>query len=108
MSRAVATRFVGDFGDKYTLTLQEDDGTASDLTGATVRVHIRREASPDIVTNKLVTLLIPETNGIVEYAVAAGDFPSAGKYYLQFEATFGGSKVVTWDIFQVTVQAEHA
>jgi len=108
MSRAVATRFLNDFGDKYTFTLQEQDGTASDLTGMTVRVHIRREATPDVVTNKSVTILSPATNGIVEYEVATGDFPSVGKYYLQFQGTFGATKVITWDVAEIFVQAEIA
>ena len=108
MSRAYLTRTAGDFGDKYTISLKEDDGTASNLTGATqAKFSARLEGGTFLAVNKAISILSPVTNGQVEYQVAAADLDIPGLYFCQVEMTFP-TRVTTYDVMVLSVQRQNA
>ncbi len=113
MSRAYLKRTENDFGDVLTFNLQEDDGTASDLTGQTgVRLHIRLEGDvPGVDPLRLDVPMVvtpPETNGVVSYTVTSLDFPFAGLEFGQIEVTYAApAKELTWDIAVISVEDEY-
>ncbi|MEE9198074.1 MAG: hypothetical protein V3U45_08000 [bacterium] len=111
MSRAVLKRTSGDFGDTLTFNLQESDGSASDLTGQTgVRLHVRLEGDQPGVdalrVDRPMVVPAPPTNGVVTIVIVVADFPFAGLFFAQIEATFAAG-VVTWDIAIITVEDQY-
>lgn len=66
-----------------------------DLTGCTVRFHLRLNGSGTPVVNAAASV-IDATNGIVEYAWVAGDTATPGDYLREWEVTVtASSKQVT-------------
>ncbi len=111
MSRVLLKRTAGDFGDTWTLFLQENDGSASDLTSVTsVGLHFRLEGDVAGVTplrlNALTTVDADPTTGKVTYTFVDGDLDIAGKYYVQVEAIFP-TQQITWDYAIVTVERQY-
>lgn len=111
MSRAYIKRTANDFGDTLTFNLQEADGSASDLSGQTgVNFHARLEGDVPGVDplriSKAMTVVGPETDGVVSLTLALGDFGFAGLYFVQVEGIFP-VRNITWDIAIVSVEEEH-
>lgn len=72
------------------ITWSRDDGTAYDLTGATITGRMRNlttGASRAISGTLEVT---DADSGIFTWTYAAGDVATAGVYEVQFKATFSG------------------
>lgn len=77
----------------FQITLKRD-GTAINLTGATVKVYIRKEMA-DVFTNtghETVTITTA-ASGIITYSPQANDFPSEGRYLAEAEITYSGGDV---------------
>lgn len=74
-----------------TATLKDADGAAVDLTGATVRFHMRRsgETTPKVAA---AAELVVAASGTVKYQWATGDTDTVGRYEGEFEATWSGKK----------------
>lgn len=71
----------------------EHNGSAINLTGATV-VLIISNAQTGVVTNTgSACTIITAADGIVEYALAAADYPDEGRYFGEFKITYTGGKV---------------
>ncbi len=113
MSRAVLKRTAGDSGDILTFNLQEADGSASDLTNQTaIQFHARLEGDVPGVdalrVDAAMTVVGPETGGVVRFTVASTHFTVAGLYYAQIEVVFAApAKQVTWDIAIIIVEEQH-
>jgi len=74
-------------------TLKYSDGTAIDLTGATVKFYM---AKPDgtVVINATATI-VDAVNGKVRYEWQQGDLSEEGRYHAEFEITFPNGDVLT-------------
>lgn len=77
------------------VTCQDANGTAVDVTGATVEFHMTNQSTGALVVNAAGTLVTP-ASGIVEYQWAAGDTDTAGDYWAEFEVTFASGKQETF------------
>ena len=74
-------------------TLKHANGTAVDLTGATVVLNmVPRTGGTAKVAAAAVTVLVPATGGRVQYDWAAADVDTAGVYHAEFKATLSGGK----------------
>ena len=88
----------GDYGFVWTFTLENNDGTALDLTGAdSVSFKMQLQNTTGVLTGSMVVDATP-TTGIVTYTVGAHDFPEAGRYNCEIEVVFPGSTITFGDI----------
>lgn len=85
----------GDTAPALRATLKDPDGTAVDLTGATVKFSMRT-ASGTVLVNKQSVTLVTANAGIVEYAWQAGDTDTAGTHLGEFEVTHTDATVETF------------
>jgi hypothetical protein len=77
------------------VTLKDANGTPVDLTGASVRFHMRAVGATTAKVDAAAAL-VTAASGIVKYAWIAGDTDTAGRYEAEFEVTFGDSSVETF------------
>lgn len=75
--------------------LKDGSNAAIDLTGATVRFHMRRIGSDTIVTDQ-PALIITASSGLVRYNWSASDTENIGSYQAEFEVTFVNSSIETF------------
>ena len=68
-------------------TLKDGSGNAIDLSNATVRFHMK-DLAGTIKIDAAANIIIPATNGVVQYAWQSGDTDTAGSYYAEFEVTY--------------------
>lgn len=85
--------FVGDTGRVLQVTLQ-DDGTAIDITGATVQLLYR--VSGGSITTKTMSITVP-ASGLVEYTFLAPDLTEEGVFQYQVRLTDSGGAISTFD-----------
>ncbi|MFA9232007.1 MAG: hypothetical protein ACEQSU_14885 [Microgenomates group bacterium] len=74
-------------------TLIGPDGSAQDLTGATVVFSMAEKTVGTLVVNRGASTIVTAASGIVDYAWGALDTATAGEYNGEFEATIGGLKM---------------
>jgi len=74
-------------------TLQDDDGTVIDLTGATVT--ITAEDSSGTVKIDAQSGTHNDTGGVATYAITASDTDTAGEFTYEWEITFADGSVQT-------------
>lgn len=76
-------------------TLQDADGNAVNVTGASIRFHMRAVGSTTVVVDEAVTIVTP-LSGIVRYDWQAADTDTIGSYQAEFEVTYADSSVETF------------
>lgn len=76
-------------------TLQDADGNAVNVTGATVRFHMRAVGSTTVVVDEAATI-VTAADGIVRYDWQAADTDTIGSYQAEFEVTYADSSVETF------------
>lgn len=76
-------------------TLQDADGNAVNVTGATVRFHMRAVGSTQVVVDEAATIVTP-LDGLVRYDWQAADTDTIGSYQAEFEVTYADSSVETF------------
>lgn len=77
----------------YQITCQRD-GTAINLTGASVDLIIENKSTGSITnTGHQGCTIVTATSGIISYAAEAGDFSSAGTYVGDVKVTYSGGGV---------------
>lgn len=76
-------------------TLKEGDGTLIELSGATVRFHMRKLGSSTVTVDAAATIYDVDL-GQVSYAWQAGDTASVGLYEAEFEVTNTDGTVETF------------
>jgi hypothetical protein len=82
-------------GDATTpVVLKDDTGAAINLTGATVKLFIRKADGTGTPLNRTVTIVTP-ANGTVRYDWVATDTDTAGDYVMEYQITFGDGKIAT-------------
>ena len=74
------------------VTLQDSDGDAVDVTGATVRFHMRAIGSTTAKVNAAATI-VTAASGVVRYTWQTGDTDTIGEFEGEFQVTFGGGAV---------------
>jgi len=91
----------GDSGYNLSFTLQNSDGTAFNLTGATVTIKMQLVGYDTVTTGTLTVVSAPA--GTCTYTVASTDFPADGNYNVQIDCAFTGGALVTF--YNITVVA---
>ncbi len=80
-------------------TLEDEDGVAVNLTGASVVFHMTDWSRSTVVINGAATGAnggALGSSGVVEYAWQSADVATAGLYRAEWQVTFGNGKVETW------------
>lgn len=88
----------GDLYPQLSATLQTEDGTAIDLTGATVVFRMSNQFGQNLVNTSAT--VVTAASGKVRYDWASGDTDVAGKFQGEFVATLASSRVVTCPNFE--------
>lgn len=86
-------------------TLQDSNGSAVDLTGATLRINTQRPAQTGIKFTGSMSI-VSAVAGTCAYVVQAGDFDETGKYYAEIQVTFGSGQVLTYPNIVINVLPE--
>jgi hypothetical protein len=76
-------------------TLQDGDGTAIDLTAATVRFHMKKIGAATASTDAAATIVNANT-GSVKYDWVAADTANAGSFQAEFEVTYTNGGIETF------------
>ena len=71
------------------ITFTDDDGTAVNLTAATMTGKIRSRATGQVRDIDGTLALVTAANGIITWAYGSTDVGTAGEFDVQFIATFG-------------------
>ena len=75
-------------------TLQDGDGAAINLTGASVRFHMRTLGGSTVVD--AAATIITAASGLVRYDWVAADTDTVGSYQAEFEVTYPDTTVETF------------
>ena len=94
-----------DKGYDLNFTLQKSDGTALNLTGATLKLKVQ-EHNASAVKFSGDMVIVVAANGTCKYTVAATDFDEAGKFYGEIEVTYGTSQILTFTDILIEVLSE--
>ncbi len=76
-------------------TLQDAEGNAVNLTGATVRFHMRSVGGGNPVVDAAATV-VTAASGIVRYNWVAADTDTVGTYQAEFEVTYADASIETF------------
>jgi len=77
-------------------TLKDGSNTVIDLTGASVRFHMRTVGGTSAKVDAAATVISPATSGIVQYNWVAADTDTIGSYQGEFEVTYSDSAIETF------------
>lgn len=83
----------GDRLPSLNVTAVQSDGSAYDLTGATVVFNMRTEDGVTVKVNRASATLVSGPAGTLRYDWGASDLDTIGDYYGEFEATISGRKL---------------
>lgn len=75
--------------------LQDADGNAVNVTGATVRFHLRAIGSQTVTVDEAATI-VTAIDGLVRYDWQAADTATIGSYQAEFEVTYADATVETF------------
>jgi len=84
-------------------TITNPDGSAKNLTGATVRFRMRPAHASNLVVDSAATV-VSAPAGTVSYQMLVGDTATAGRYAAWWQVTIGGVPVDTGE-FNIDVNA---
>jgi hypothetical protein len=76
-------------------TLQDAQGSGVDITGASVRFHMRPIGSAHVTVDAAATIVDAES-GDVRYDWQADDTDTAGSYQAEFEVTYADASIETF------------
>jgi hypothetical protein len=107
LSRAIVqplSVFQNDFGYQIPFVLQDGNGNAVNLNGASLALKIQSAQDP---TDTLIDLggVMSADNpagGTCHYTVAQEDFTSPGTFLVQLSVTYG-NETISWGGFQIVV-----
>ena len=85
----------GDTANTLNAALTYNDGTAVNLTGATVKFVMRAYTAANPAINAAATIVTPAA-GTVSYTFTAADTATAGTYEAVFQVTFSGGTTQTF------------
>jgi predicted dehydrogenase len=84
-----------DTSPKVLATLQNASGSAIDLTGASVRFHMRTLDGSSTVVDAAATI-VTAASGIVRYSWTAPNTATSGSYQAEFEVTYADASIETF------------
>lgn len=87
----------GDKGYPLDFTLKNNDGTAYDLTGASLTFLVQLATDPAIKFSKPMVATGSPTAGTCRYSVDTGDFDLPGAYNAQIQVVTPAGVKVTWN-----------
>lgn len=76
-------------------TLKDVDGNVVDLSGATVRFHMRKQGSTTAKVDAAATI-VDDVGGIVRYNWTSANTDTVGTYQAEFEVTYSDDTVETF------------
>jgi hypothetical protein len=76
-------------------TLQDADDNAIDITGATVRFHLRAIGAKQVTVDSAAVIVAP-LDGIVRYDWNSADTDVAGSYQAEFKVTYADASIETF------------
>ena len=76
-------------------TLQDAQGSVIDLTGSTIRFHMRTIGSTVVAVDAPAAIVDP-LQGLVRYNWDTDDTAAIGSYQAEFEVTYGDASVETF------------
>ena len=76
-------------------TLQDASGAAVDITGASVRFHMRQIGSTQVKVDAAATI-VSALDGTVRYNWIAADTADIGSYQAEFEVTYADASIETF------------
>ena len=86
------------------ITWTDGEGDAQDLTGATITAwKQRRNTATSTAVTGTMSVVAPATSGVFTWPYSTADVATAGKYLIQFTATYGdGTKdrtlIEDWEV----------
>jgi len=83
-----------DAGVSMTATLKNADGTAINLTDATVKFHCGMEGDPDNAIVDATAVIVAASTGRVRYTWTAADTAEAGEYAAEWQLSWAAGTVV--------------
>ena len=75
-------------------TCKDSDGTAIDITGATIRFHLINAAGTTVVD--AAGAIVSATAGTVSYTWQTADTTTSGNHTAEFEVTYSGGAIETF------------
>lgn len=75
-------------------TVKDGAGNAIDITGASVRFHMRDESGNTVVDAS--GTVVDGPNGVIQYSWAAADTATVGVFTAEFEVTYGDGSIGTF------------
>ena len=84
-----------DTSPQIAATLQDGDGSAIDLTSATVKFHMKKIGAATATVDANATILNANT-GSVKYAWVSPDTATAGSFLAEFEVTYTNGGIETF------------
>jgi hypothetical protein len=93
----------GNYGYSIPFLIEDGNGNAQDLTGASVTITVQDSQDPDgdLLFSGSLIVDFP-TAGEAHYVVVSGNFPNPGVFLAQLVATYSGEQV-SWPTFQIIV-----
>jgi len=85
----------GDTSPSIKTFLKDSAGAAVDLTGATVRIHMKAVGASALKVDEEMTV-VNAASGIVFYSWSSSDTDTAGTYYVEFQVTKADNSVETF------------
>ena len=85
----------GDTSPSIVATLTDVDGTAINITDATVQFHMRNMSNNELIVDAAATIT-NATSGIVTYDWLTADTASAGVFSGEFEVTYSDASIETF------------
>lgn len=97
----------GDYGYELPFTLQDGNGNAVNLSGATLVMNVQDSQDADDALLFSGSMTIDSaTSGTCHYTVAQGNFPNPGTFLAQIVATWSGTEVLTWTGVKIIVEPQ--
>jgi hypothetical protein len=95
----------GDKAYEINFTLQDFNGVAVNLTGATLKLKVQKPGAAALKFTGDMTI-VSAAAGTCKYTVAEGNFDTAGAYDAEIEATFANGQVITYSDIVIKVKSD--
>lgn len=96
-----------DYGYQLPFTLEDGNGNAVNLSGATLLFTVQDAQDPTGTALFSGAITVDNASaGICHYTVASGNFSSPGTFLAQITATWPSSEVLTWSGVTIIVEPQ--
>jgi hypothetical protein len=95
----------GDYGYELPFTLEDGNGNAVSLSGASLTFTVQDSQDPSGTALFTGSMTVDNAvAGTCHYTVASGDFPNPGTFLAQITATWPSTEVLTWSGITIIVE----